>query len=84
MSSRALIADDGIVEPPKPRLVGSTQTFEQDGDCWVTEPQTIEIEMTDGGGGSYWVLTTERWAINDIEDLIALLEKAGVERRAGA
>ena len=80
-AARKLIDDHTAGRKP-PQLVGSKQTYEQEGDCWASDEQTLEIEMTDRGGGSYWVISTGRWAVDDIEEMVELLEKAGVERRA--
>lgn len=43
--------------------------FEQDGDCVGGDVyQSLEVEVSDGGGGCFLVLKTDRWAL-DPEDL---------------
>lgn len=37
--------------------------------------QTLGVEITDAGGGKYLVISTDRWAINNVEELTKLLEK---------
>jgi hypothetical protein len=36
--------------------------------------QELDIEIQDGGGGYYYVLKTERWAIDNFDELIKILE----------
>jgi hypothetical protein len=65
----------------KPALEGVTLTFTQDTDCCDMTGngcQTLRVTTEDGGGGSYFVLETERWAIDPPEDLLDLLKE--VER----
>jgi hypothetical protein len=49
--------------------------FTQDGDCCgpVDDVQQINIEIEDGGGGKYLVLSTERWAVDSPKELEKLL-----------
>ncbi len=35
--------------------------------------QFLEIKTQDCGGGTYYVMSTERWAFDDFEDLIKVL-----------
>lgn len=56
--------------------------FSQDGDCCNGERQHIDVQQLDGGGGPFWVITTERWAFDNIEEFVALLRHAGVEEKA--
>ena len=35
--------------------------------------QQLKLSISDAGGGHYYVLETERWAIDDIDELIKLL-----------
>lgn len=65
----------------EPKVVEWQKTLEQDGDCGSNEPQNLVISMTDGGGGAYFVIETTRWAFNDLDDLIEVLQSAGVARR---
>lgn len=42
--------------------------------CDMTdEVQEISIEMGDVGGGPYFVIKTNRWAFDDVDDLIKIL-----------
>jgi hypothetical protein len=54
--------------------------LEQEGDCCDGDRQMMHIGQDDGGGGPFWFIETERWAFNSIDELIALLERAGVPR----
>lgn len=65
-------------------------TFEQDEDTdgrSDIESQTLDVECIhvpgedhpDGNPGRYWVIQTNRWAFTDLDALIELLKKAGVE-----
>ena len=38
--------------------------------------QELKIEIADGGGGPYLVLTTKRWAINGPDDIETLCKVA--------
>lgn len=51
-----------------------TVKYSQEPDAFDDEPeQYLEIETCDAGGGDYYVITTKRWAVNEIDELIALL-----------
>lgn len=43
--------------------------------------QTLEIETEDNGGGAYFVIKTERWAFDNVQELIDTLND--FKRRAG-
>jgi len=48
--------------------------YSQDADCCSDgEPQTIEVFTQDGGAGKYFVIKTDRWAFDRIDELIELL-----------
>jgi len=53
-------------------------TYTQDHDCNAPNDdiQEIEIKASNCGGGDFYIIKTERWAINEIDDLINLLKKA--------
>ena len=56
------------------KLASVTETYTQDEDCCgrVGESwQDIEISTFDGGGGSYIVIKTERWAVGDAKEIDA-------------
>lgn len=59
----------------KPKLCSVTFSQEQDC-CGPTESdeQKITIETCDGGGGTYFVIKTDRWAFDNIEELQELLK----------
>ena len=50
-------------------------TFTQDNDCMENSDvgQFLEIYTENGGGGDYFILQTERWAFDNIEELITTL-----------
>ena len=51
-------------------------TISQEGDCCGGDSrQFLEIRTEDGGGGMYWVLSTERWAVDDLKEFVSVLEK---------
>ena len=55
------------------KLTSVTETYSQEEDCCgrVNEiGQDIEISTENGGGGSYLVIKTERWAVDDVNELI--------------
>ena len=41
----------------------------------IDEIQELNINVEDCGGGDYFVIKTDRWAFDTIEDLIDLLQK---------
>ena len=60
------------------RMVVDTVKFYQDGDTWKSnDVQELTIRQEDAGGpdGAYWIISTERWAVNDMDELIALLRR---------
>ena len=48
-------------------------TFTQDTDCCSSEDQFITIKTQNGGGGDYFVINTDRWAFDCIENLVRIL-----------
>jgi len=48
-------------------------TYTQEQDNMSNEQQFIEISTHDGGGGTYLTIKTERWAFDDIDEFISLL-----------
>ena len=60
------------------KLASVTEVYTQDEDCCgrVNEPtQDIELSTEDGGGGSYIVIKTERWAVDDGKEIDAFAAK---------
>ena len=54
----------------KPKLEGLTAVYSQDPDtCDRSVIQELTIESLDGGGGTYYLLKTDRWAFNSIKEL---------------
>jgi hypothetical protein len=66
----------------KAKVVEWEKNVEQEGDCGSSEPQNLRLSMTDGGGGAYFVIETERWAFSDIDELVEMLLAAGVAQTA--
>jgi hypothetical protein len=50
-------------------------TFAQDADCNSTEDQFLTIKTDNGGGGDFYVIETERWAFDSIDELVELINK---------
>ena len=48
-------------------------TFTQEKDCCSNQDQFITIKTQNGGGGDFFVIETERWAFDCIEDLVRIL-----------
>lgn len=48
--------------------------YVQEGDSNSDEFQILDISTDDAGGGVYYVLKTERWAFDNIDDLIKILK----------
>lgn len=59
----------------KPELFSATLTFSQDSDsCEAFDPgQSLEVSIDDAGGGHFFVIKTDRWAVDDQEEIAALL-----------
>ena len=52
-------------------------TFSQENDCMESSDlgQFLNIHTENGGGGDYFVMDTERWAFDNIDDLIEVLNQ---------
>lgn len=50
-------------------------TFTQEADCCSSEEQYLTIKTQNGGGGDFYVIETERWAFDNIPEMIAILMK---------
>ena len=50
-------------------------TFTQEADCCDNREQYLTIKTQDGGGGDFYVIETERWAFDNIPELIGILMK---------
>jgi len=51
-------------------------TFTQDSDCCDSGfGQFLKIKTQNGGGGDFFIIETERWAFDNIAELITVLKK---------
>lgn len=50
-------------------------TFTQDNDCVEGGDlgQFLKIKTADGGGGDFFIIETERWSFDNIEEFIRIL-----------
>jgi hypothetical protein len=48
-------------------------TFSQDADCCKCNEQYLTIKTQNGGGGDFYVIETERWAFDNIPELVQTL-----------
>jgi hypothetical protein len=59
-------------------LIEKKLKFIQDGDCMQQDHnvQELTVEVVDGGGGAYIVISTERWAFddNDFDNFVKMLK----------
>jgi hypothetical protein len=61
----------------KPEILSQEfkMTFTQDSDCNSIEDQFLTIKTDNGGGGDYYIIETERWAFDSIDELVEVLNK---------
>jgi hypothetical protein len=51
-------------------------TFTQDSDCCDSgDGQFLKIKTQNGGGGDFFIIETERWAFDNISELVTILKK---------
>jgi hypothetical protein len=50
-------------------------TFTQDADCCDSNEQYLTIKTQNGGGGDFFVIETQRWAFDNIPELINILTR---------
>jgi len=50
-------------------------TFTQEADCCDDREQYLTIKTQNGGGGDFYIIETERWAFDNIPELIGILMK---------
>lgn len=63
-----------IVE--KPELNNGKMLFSQNADsCSEDDYQSLEVEVRDGGAGKYFVIKTDSWAFDSVEELIEILNR---------
>jgi hypothetical protein len=48
-------------------------TFTQDADCCDNKDQFLTIKTQNGGGGDFYIIETERWAFDNIPELVTTL-----------
>lgn len=48
-------------------------TFTQEADCCDNKEQYLTIKTQNGGGGDFYVIETERWAFDNIPELVKVL-----------
>ena len=53
-----------------PKLFECSFTFTEDDPL-----QFLEIAVVDEGAGPFWVLKTEKWAVDDLKELASLLQR---------
>ena len=64
------------MERKKPELLAQEfkMTFTQDSDCCDSgDGQFLTIKTENGGGGDFYVIETERWAFDNIPELVNTL-----------
>jgi hypothetical protein len=62
------------------KVYDTAYTFSQEADTWQEDSdngQDLKVETRDSGGGSYIVISTDRWAIDygDIDKFAACLKR---------
>lgn len=57
------------------QLWSGSMKFTQTGDNMSDYEQWLDVSTEDGGAGKYFVIRTERWAFDTIEELVGLLER---------
>ena len=68
---------EDIPKRPGPKMIIDTIKFEQDGDgCDSNNMQFLTIRQEDAGEGPYWIMSTDRWAFDSVDELVSLLRKA--------
>jgi hypothetical protein len=65
---------------PEPGMLRDCVTFTQESD--TCDPrgedyQDLVVREDNGGAGSFYLIETNRWAFDSIEELIAVLRRAG-------
>lgn len=66
-----------MAEPVKPdtAILRYSQLMDSEGDPDV-DFNELEVEVCDAGAGHYLVIRTQRWAMDDPEELVRLLRHA--------
>lgn len=67
----------------KAKLDTWSKQYTQDGDCCEGDNiQILDVSQHDGGGGPFFVINTNRWAFDSIDELVKVLRDAGVPEQA--
>jgi hypothetical protein len=78
-----LIKEEGIgigdidltkTKPKYDKLTSLTSSYFQEGDSMIDGDQQLELSTEDGGGGTYFVLKTDRWVFDSLEELSDLIQ----------
>jgi len=65
----------GFFSESSPIAVESVKVnYWQDADTNSHDSQSLELSTEEGGGGKYYVLKTERWAFDSIEEFVKILQ----------
>ena len=56
-----------------PNLVQLSATYHQEADSNGEEDQTLVISTQESMGNPYFIIQTERWALDNVDELIAIL-----------
>lgn len=63
---------------PEPLSLEFKVVYSQDNDCMDEDQvngQFLDIKIENGGGGDFYVMSTNRWAFEKIEDLVQILQQ---------
>ncbi len=67
-----------MADKPKVELYSGKLEYTQESDCCGDDgiSQVLTVSSWDGGGGKYFTIESDRWAFDNISELIATLEDA--------
>lgn len=74
MSKKNDIIPFGVPLDDELLVGGMSVQYLQGGDTIDGDIQNLEIKAEDGGGGLFYVIKTERWAFDSIDELKRVLE----------
>lgn len=61
-------------KPKSPEVSGGMIRITQGGDSCDGEIQSLELSSHDAGGGHFYVLETQRWAFDTLQEFIDVLK----------
>lgn len=66
----------------KPVMKAAAFEFQQEADCCSdVDPQILNLEIQNGAdfdeGNDFYVIQTDRWAFDNIDELVEMLKRAG-------